>query len=141
MIALLEQVFGAAASAYGGTHKLDYEQGVPAVINDLEVCQRASAVVRERLPRTTVTTSGLNSLIGEDVAISCSRSLALYCSSGLLNRRESMSCITPGISFLTRQDRGFEAIREILSAILRFRKHVCLLGSGVLAAASRVVQR
>ncbi|MGI6149496.1 MAG: M20 metallopeptidase family protein [Limnochordia bacterium] len=119
MIALLEQVFGAAASAYGGTHKLDYEQGVPAVINDLEVCQRASAVVRERLPRTTVTTSGLNSLIGEDVAYFLQQvpgALLLFGSAepGKVNELHNPRYLVPDEAVIA----GFEAIREILCSYL-----------------------
>ena len=68
MIHLLEQAFGAAAQMYGGTHELDYQAGVPAVVNHEEVCQRVVDVLQKRLPEMSIVTSGLSSLIGEDVA-------------------------------------------------------------------------
>ncbi len=89
------------------------------MINDLEVCQRASAVVRERLPRTTVTTSGLNSLIGEDVAYFLQQvpgALLLFGSAepGKVNELHNPRYLVPDEAVIA----GFEAIREILCSYL-----------------------
>lgn len=68
MINLLHQAFSSGASLYGGSYELDYQRGVPAVVNDPVVVEELRGFFTDQLPDTAVVTEGLASLIGEDVA-------------------------------------------------------------------------
>ena len=68
MIDNLHRAFGAGASLHGGDYVLEYQKGVPAVINDAAVVEELDSAFSSKIPETPVIKEGLASLIGEDVA-------------------------------------------------------------------------
>lgn len=120
MIALLDEAFGAAAKVYGGTHELTYQRGVPAVVNDARVCQQAVAVLRERFPHMPLVTTGLSSLIGEDVAYFLQEvpGALMFFGSGqpdAVNELHNPRYLVPQEAM----DWGFRAVLAVLSSYLK----------------------
>ncbi|NLL49123.1 MAG: amidohydrolase, partial [Firmicutes bacterium] len=68
MIDNLHQAFAAGASLHGGEYVLEYQKGVPAVINDSAVVDELGSAFATKISETPVIQEGLASLIGEDVA-------------------------------------------------------------------------
>lgn len=64
---LLDRAFSSAAALHGGKYSLDYQIGVPAVVNEPKLAGDALAVLKQELPELTLFDQGLQTLVGEDV--------------------------------------------------------------------------
>lgn len=118
-ISLLHQAFGSAASLYGGSYSLDYQRGVPAVVNHGEVVDEILGFFHQDLPETEVKTSGLASLIGEDIAYFLQEvpGVLLYVGSGevgAINELHNPGFIVPLKALFT----GYDALKSIISGYL-----------------------
>jgi amidohydrolase len=119
MISLLHQAFGSAAALYGGSYELEYDKGVPSVINNATVVEELQGFFTNQLPDTTVVTEGLASLIGEDVAYFLQEvpGVLLYVGSGqegAINELHNPSFLVPRQSLKT----GYKALVCIINGYL-----------------------
>ena len=120
MIEMLHQAFGAAADLYGGTYDLQYEPGVPAVVNHRELTSEFVTVVKKAHPQILIITEGLASLIGEDVAYFLEQipGALLFIGSGQtggVNELHHPKYLVPKQTLVT----GFQVLTSLISHYLR----------------------
>lgn len=119
MINLLHQAFSSSSNLYGGFYELEYQKGVPAVVNDPEVAEELWGFFQDQLPDTPVYTEGLASLIGEDVAYFLQEvpGVLLYIGSGqegAVNELHNPRFLVPTQALFT----GCEALNSIIAGYL-----------------------
>lgn len=120
IIELLHQSFSSAAALHNGTYQLEYTKGVPAVVNDTEVCQDVVEILSRNFPGMNVATTDLAVLAGEDVTYFLQEVPGAWIlfgtrQSGHTNELHNPKYLVPQESLI----EGYDVMRTILADYLK----------------------